>query len=47
MKTYITPAVEVQEATPQAIIATSFKVSDIESDQQLSKEDTNWDIWGE
>ena len=48
MKKYITPAVEVQEVTPHAIMtATSFTISETESAEQLTKEDMNWDIWDE
>lgn len=48
MKKYITPAVETHEVNPLNMIAESFKLSDTESGEQLTKEDnTNWEIWEE
>lgn len=44
MKKYITPAVEVQNVTLQAMMAVSFKVNEGSTGDQLSR-DNNWDIW--
>lgn len=47
MKTYIPPTVEVQNVCPQNMLAVSFRIDEGETDQQLAKEDIEWDIWSE
>ena len=47
-KTYMIPAMQVEEAQATQMLAESLKVSDttVDGSQALTKED-QWDIWGE
>ena len=49
-KTYMMPAVQVNEAQVQNMMAVSLKLNDGSADpnaEVLTKEDNSWDIWGE
>ena len=48
-KTYIVPASQVEEAQAAQMLAESLIVSDetVDGNKALTKEDSNWDIWGE
>lgn len=48
-KTYLMPAMQVEEAQAAQMLAESLKISNttVDGSQALSKEDTSWDIWGE
>lgn len=45
MKKYIAPAVEMLSITPSTIIATSFILSDKDTTEQLSRENSWNNIW--
>lgn len=47
MKPYISPTTVVQHASPQRMLAVSFKISEKETEQQLTKDYSGWDIWDE
>lgn len=46
-KTYITPALQVDEAQVQNLMAVSLQINTTEVDGSaaLSKEEGDWDIW--
>ena len=48
-KTYIVPALQVEEALAAQMLAESLIISDetIDGNKALTKEDNSWDIWGE
>ena len=47
MKSYICPAIEVEEAQAAQMLAESLIISDdtVDGGQALAKEDASWDIW--
>lgn len=47
MKSYICPAIEVEEAQVAQMLAESLIISDdtVDGGQALTKEDASWDIW--
>lgn len=48
MKTYIMPAVQVNEAEVQNIMAISLLNGNADPNAEvLTKEDNSWDMWGE
>lgn len=49
MKKYIAPAMQTEEAQVVSMLAESLNISDttVDGSNALTKEDTNWDIWGE
>ena len=48
MKTYIIPALQVNEAQAQNMMAVSLLDGGADSDKEvLTKEDDNWDFWGD
>lgn len=48
MKTYIMPAIQVNEAEVQNTIALSLLSGNADPNAEvLTKEDNSWDIWGE
>jgi hypothetical protein len=47
-KTYMMPAVQVNEAQVQNMMAVSLKDGSADPNAEvLTKEDNSWDIWGE
>jgi len=48
-KTYISPAIEMNEALATQMLAESLGISDtpVDGGQALTKEDDDWDIWSE
>lgn len=49
-KTYLNPAVQVEETQAAQMLAESLPIisgDTVDGDKALSKEDDNWDIWGE
>lgn len=48
MKTYIIPALQVNEAQAQNMMAVSLLDGGADSSKEvLTKEDDNWDFWGD
>ena len=48
MKTYIIPALQVNEAQAQSMMAVSILDGSADSGKEvLTKEDDNWDFWGD
>ena len=47
-KTYIVPALQVEEALAAQMLAESLIISDetLDGNKALTKEDNSWDIWG-
>lgn len=48
-KTYLTPALQVEEAQAAQMLAESLAINSgttVDGGQALSKEDNSWDIWG-
>ena len=49
-KKYVAPAMQVEEAQAAQMLAESLPIisgSTVDGDKALTKEDDNWDIWGE
>ena len=48
-KTYLIPALQVEEAMAAQMLAESLPIKDDEVDggSALTKEDNSWDVWGE
>ena len=48
-KTYLMPAMQVEEALAAQMLAESLTISDttVDGSQALTKEDSAWDIWGD
>lgn len=48
-KSYIMPAMQVEEAQAAQMLAESLSISNqaVDGSQALTKEDNSWDIWGE
>ena len=48
-KTYLMPAMQVEEAQAAQMLAESLTISDttVDGSQALTKEDNAWDIWGD
>ncbi len=48
-KTYISPAIELEEAQAMQILALSMPISEdtVNGGNALTKENASWDIWGE
>ncbi len=48
-KTYLIPAMQVEQAMAAQMLAESLTISDdtVDGGQALTKEDTSWDIWNE
>ena len=48
-KTYLMPAMQVEEAQAAQMLAESLTISDttVDGSQALTKEDNDWDIWGD
>ena len=48
-KTYLMPALQVEEAMAAEMLALSLPINDDEVDggSALTKEDDAWDVWGE
>lgn len=48
-KTYLMPAMQVEEAQAAQMLAESLIISNtsVDGSQALTKEDTAWDIWGD
>lgn len=49
-KTYINPALKVEEAQAVQMLAESLAINDdttVDGNQALTKEDSAWDIWNE
>lgn len=47
-KTYMMPALQVNEAEVQNIVAVSLQVGNADPNAEvLTKENNNWDIWNE
>ena len=48
MKTYIIPALQVNEAQAQSMMAVSIQNGNADPDKDvLTKEDKDWDFWGD
>ncbi|MBR6142424.1 MAG: hypothetical protein IKQ37_11825 [Bacteroidaceae bacterium] len=50
MKTYLIPALKVEEAQAAQMLAESLAINTgttVDGGQALTKEDASWDIWGE
>lgn len=50
MKKYFAPAIKIEEAQAVNMLAESLKINStttVDGSQALTKEDNNWDIWGE
>ena len=48
MKTYIKPALQVNEAQVQNMMAISIQSGNADSTKEvLTKEDNAWDVWGD
>ena len=48
-KMYISPALSIEEAQAAQMLAESLRLSDttVDGSQALTKEDEDWEIWGE
>ena len=48
-KTYLMPAMQVEEAQAAQMLAESLVLSDttVDGSNALTKEDNSWDIWGD
>lgn len=49
-KTYLTPALQVEEAQAAQMLAESLAINStvtVDGSNALTKEDAAWDIWGE
>ena len=48
-KTYLIPTIQVEEAQAAQMLAESLNISNtpVDGSQALTKEDYDWDIWGE
>jgi len=49
-KTYLIPAMQVEEAQAAQMLAESLTINSettVDGSQALTKEDGNWNIWGE
>ena len=48
-KTYLMPAMQVEEAQAASMLAESLKLSNptVDGSQALTKEDDDWNIWDE
>ena len=48
-KTYLIPAMQIEEAQAAQMLAESLNISTTTGDgsQALTKEDSSWDIWGD
>ena len=48
-KTYLMPAMQVEQAMAAQMLAESLTISDttVDGSNALTKEDTSWDIWNE
>lgn len=49
MKKYVIPALKVEEALAEQMLAESLTISDdpVDGGDALTKEDNAWNIWGE
>ncbi|MBR6141043.1 MAG: hypothetical protein IKQ37_04695 [Bacteroidaceae bacterium] len=49
MKTYLIPALKVEEAQTTQMLAESLAISSttVDGSTALTKEDSGWDIWGD